>query len=98
MLGFSSRLFESPITVVSEHRLGFGVSLSSNIGQRFAESILDSFRRRFDAEEEQLFNLILDPITGSCTAYSALDLATWRSSDGLTEVCRWILERRRLTL
>ena len=42
----------------------FGVSLSSNIAQRFSEAIVAVFRQRFDAEESILFGHILDPSRG----------------------------------
>ena len=84
------------VTVVSEYRLGFGVSLSPNIAQRFAEAVLDSFRRRFDAQEEIFFNRILDSQSQQCTAYNDLDALTV-DEDGWTKVCWWIHERRKLT-
>ena len=90
-------LLDSPISVVSEHRLGFGVSLSSNIGQRFAEAILAIFRRRFDEEESALFETILDSSTGLCTPYSVRDSISLQD-DGWTDVCRWIHERRRISI
>ena len=96
LFGFHSGLETSPVTIVSEHRLGFGVSLSSNIGQLFAEAFLDSFRRSFDAEENVLFDATLDPSSGTCTPYNSLDFLTL-SRDGWTDVCRWIHERRRLS-
>ena len=46
-------------TFVSEYRLGFGLSVSSGIAQRFAEGILGIFRSRFDAQEEQIIDSIL---------------------------------------
>jgi len=84
------------VTVVSEYRLGFGVSLSPNIAQHFAEAILDSFRRRFDAQEEAFFTRLLDPTTQKCTAYNVLDSLTV-DEHGWTKVCWWIHERRQLT-
>jgi hypothetical protein len=47
---------------VSEQRLGFGASSSSNIGQRFAHFIAEVFRRAFDREEEEIFAQEDDPI------------------------------------
>ena len=40
---------------VNETRLGFGVSASSNICQRFAHAVVEVFRRAFDREEAELF-------------------------------------------
>ena len=93
--GFASP-FSSPITVVSEKVLGFGVSLSPNVAQRFAEAIVATFRSRFDEEEEMLFAQLLDPVSHQCAPYNVLDALT-TSGDGWTDVCRWIHERRRLT-
>ena len=85
------------VSVVSEYRLGFGVSLSSSIGQRAAELVLNSFRRRFDEEEEALFSRILDPTSSKCFGVGSLDELS-RSADGLTDACRWIQQRRLLSL
>ena len=46
---------------VSERRLGFGASSSSNIAQRFAHFIADVFRKAFDREEDELFKKETDP-------------------------------------
>ena len=88
---------EGPVaSVISEHRLGFGVSASPNIAQRFAWALVGVWKRRFDAEETALFNRLLDPITRQCTPYSEID-AQSTAEDGWTDVCRWIAERRRLS-
>ena len=41
------------IFFVSERRLGFGMTPSSNIAQRFSEALLHIFRQRMDAAEEK---------------------------------------------
>ena len=41
------------IFFISERRLGFGMTPSSNIAQRFSEALLDIFRRRMDAAEDE---------------------------------------------
>ena len=46
---------------VSEKRLGFGASSSSNIAQRFAHFISAVFRRAFDREEQEIFMKETDP-------------------------------------
>ena len=46
---------------VVEYVLGFGMSPSSNIAQRFAHALLWILRRRFDAEEAELFAQETDP-------------------------------------
>jgi len=89
--------FYVPITVVSEKRLGFGVSLSSNIAQRFSEAIVAVFRQRFDAEESILFGHILDPSSGVCLTHNLRDSLTMDSATGWTDVCRWIDTRRRVS-
>jgi hypothetical protein len=43
------------VTYVSEKRLGFGVSLSSNVAQRLSEAVVADFRARFDAQEIERF-------------------------------------------
>ena len=90
--------FGVPITVVAEKRLGFGVSLSSNVAQRFSEAIVAVFRQRFDAEEFKLFARTLDPSTGDCVPYNLRDSLTRDPSTGWTGVCRWIDNRRRLSV
>ena len=89
----------SPIQMsfVSELRLGFGLSLSPNIAQRFSDAIIHVFKTKFDAEEEILFNNILDSTSGKCVPYNDADRRTV-DSNGMTDVCRWIQERRRLTV
>jgi len=84
------------MSFVSELRLGFGLSLSPNVAQRFSDAIIHVFKMKFDAQEEILFNNILDSNTGICVPYNHMDL---RSVDaqGMSDVCRWIRERRRLT-
>jgi hypothetical protein len=47
---------------VSEQRLGFGASSSSNITQRFAHFIASVFRRAFDREEELVLAAEQDPV------------------------------------
>jgi hypothetical protein len=47
---------------VSEQRLGFGASSSSNITQRFSHFIASVFRRAFDREEELVFAAEQDPV------------------------------------
>ena len=47
---------------VNETRLGFGVSASSNICQRFAHAVVEVFRRAFDREEAELFAGETDPV------------------------------------
>lgn len=88
--------FGVPLTVVSERRLGFGVSVSSNIAQRFSEAIVAVFRSRFDVEESALFARMLDPLTGVCAPYDFRDGLTV-AADGWSDVCRWIDKRRRLS-
>ena len=46
--------------MVAEHRLGFGHTLSSNVGQRFADAILWYFEKEFDREEDAHFARILE--------------------------------------
>ena len=83
------------MTYFAEKRLGFGVSLSSNVAQRLSEAAVAAFRARFDAEKIQRFALILDPITGHCTPYNVPDSTTF--SNGWTGACRWIDGRRQLS-
>ena len=89
--------FHHPLRLCREKVLGFGVSLSPNVAQRFAEAIVATFRSRFDEEEEMLFAQLLDPVSHQCAPYNVLDALT-TSGDGWTNVCRWIHERRRLTV
>lgn len=83
------------LTFSQEERLGFGNSLAPNVAQRAGCAIVEVFRQRFDAEEEVLFNKLLDPTSNVCVPYSARDALTWRS--GWTDVCRWIDDRRQLS-
>ena len=48
-------------TVVAEYCVGFGISSSSNIAQRFAWSLIWILEQRFDAEEDLLFAAERDP-------------------------------------
>ena len=84
-----------PITYVAEKRLGFGVSLSSNVAQRFSESVVADFRSRFDAQELKHFADILDPVTHVCVPNNVLDATTL--VHGWTNACRWIDARRTLS-
>jgi hypothetical protein len=52
---------------VSEQRLGFGMSASSNICQRFAHALAEIFRIAFDREEEELFAAETDQTRRSYT-------------------------------
>jgi hypothetical protein len=79
---------------IAEQRLGFDISLSSNLGQRLAELILSVFRTEFDREENALFDTIL-PVGGACVSDGVIDAAT-RTASGYTDVCRWIARRRTL--
>ena len=83
------------VTYVSEKRLGFGVSLSSNFAQRLSEAAVADFRARFDAQEYIRYANILDPATGVCSPYNDLDRETL--TDGWSDACRWIDGRRRLS-
>ena len=94
--GFRKDPLSSPVSVISEHRLGFGVSLSPNVAQRFSHALLSVWRHRFDAEELVLFNSLLNPVTNVCTPYSIVDSLSL-SPDGWTDVCRFIDQRRRLS-
>jgi hypothetical protein len=38
---------------VTEYRLGFGVSCSSNVCQHFATALVQVFRKLFDEEEKK---------------------------------------------
>jgi hypothetical protein len=80
------------LTYIAEKRLGFGGSLSSTAAQRLSEAVLADFRSQMDLEEDELFALILDPVSGLCTPYNVPDSATL--VDGWTDACRWIHERR----
>ena len=44
---------------IAEYRLGFGLSLSSGIAQRFSEAIVAVFRNRLDEIEEPIMNEVL---------------------------------------
>ena len=83
------------LAVVVEHRLGFGLTLSSNVGQRFADAILWYFEKEFDREEDARFARILDPVTNVCTAVDQVDERARRN--GLTPACCWIRQRRLLS-
>ena len=48
-------------TIVAEYCVGFGISSSSNIAQRLAWALLWVLGRRFDAEENLLFDAESDP-------------------------------------
>jgi len=64
------------LVIVSELRLGFGLSLSPNIAQRFSDAIIGVFMAKFDAEEEIIFNSLHDPHSGECTPYNPEDQLT----------------------
>ena len=49
-----------------------------------------------DAEEDSIFNRVLEPISGLCRGYGAADLLTV-GTDGWTDACHWIARRRALT-
>ncbi|KAJ1621914.1 hypothetical protein T492DRAFT_886182, partial [Pavlovales sp. CCMP2436] len=54
--------------VISELRLGFGLSVSSNRAQRFSQAWLHVVAKRFDAEERPHFEAMLaDPLTHPAT-------------------------------
>ena len=57
---------------------------------------MEVFRKRFDAEEAQLFIQLPNPTTGLCAPFSVLD-AVSMTDDGWTDVCRWIYDCRRLS-
>ena len=97
LAGFDANQRTPPVSIVSEKRLGFGLSLSPNVAQRFSDAIIGVFKQKFDAEEETRFESILNSASGVCTPYSSSDLLTM-TPDGVTNVCRWIAERRRLSL
>ena len=80
---------------ISEYRLGFGVSLSSNVGQRFADLIIGEFRFRFDEQEAPLFDAVLSP-AGVCIGGGGMDELTRNDASGWTDACRWIGRRRTL--
>ena len=80
---------------IAERRLGFGITVSSNLGQRLAELILSIFRGEMDREENALFDVIL-PVGGVCVGDGLLDDAT-RTANGFTDVCKWIARRRTLS-
>ena len=85
----------SDLGFVAEKRLGFGLTISSNVGQRFAELVVADFTRRMEAAEAPFWDAVLDPHSGVCHGYGALD-APSRSSTGWTDACRWIARRRTL--
>jgi hypothetical protein len=87
-----------PLTVVSKKRLGFGVSLSSNVAQRFPKGILAVFRRRFDAEEAALFDGALNPLSRVCVPYNSCDSLPLNTATGWAGVCRWTNACRHLSL
>jgi hypothetical protein len=49
-----------------------------------------------DIEETKLFALVLGPVSGLCTPYNVPDSTTF--IDGWTDACRWIHERRMLSV
>ena len=77
------------LSSLQEMRMGFGNSISLNIAQRAGCAIMEVFRKRFDAEEAQLFIQLLNPTTNLCVPFSALD-AVSMTDDGWTDACRWI--------
>jgi len=80
---------------VAEKHLGFGLTISSNIGQRFADLAVPDFTRRMEAAEAPFWGATLDPRSGVCYGYGALG-APSRSPTGWTDACRWITRRRTL--
>ena len=87
------------VSFVSEHRLSFGITISSNVGQRAAELYLAIFRRRFDAEESAHFAAILPARSNAaCAGARPLDEATRWDGTGMTAVCSWIRRRRTLSI
>ena len=84
--------------IVSEFRLGFGLSASPNVAQRFAELMLHDFRVRFDSAESQFFSRIFNHISGECFGANEADRrSAVGRQDGLTDACRWIIRRRELS-
>ena len=83
---------------VTEKRLGFGLSLSPSVAQRFSELVLADFRSRLDAVENDFFESILSSSTGACHGNGARDLidAAGRA-DGMSAACRWVQQRRSLS-
>ena len=78
---------DGALVIVSEMRLGFGLSASSNIAQRFSDAIIGVFRRRFDAEEDELFALETDPARVAWLARrAALSAVTGRNERRLYAV------------
>jgi len=80
---------------VAEKRLGFGLTISSNVGQLFAELVVADFTRRMGAAEAPFWDAVLDPHSGVCHGCGVLD-APSRSPAGWTDACRWIARRRTL--
>jgi hypothetical protein len=65
------------LTYIAEKRLGFGGSLSSTVSQRLPGAVVADFRQQMDIEEEKLFALVLDPVSGLCTPYNVPDSTTF---------------------
>ena len=88
----------SSFSFVTEKRLGFGLSLSPSIAQRFSELVLADFRTRLDAEEDQYFDSILSSSSNVCSGADPKDiLEAAGRADGMTAACRWIQQRRFLS-
>ena len=68
----------SDLGFVAEKRLGFGLTISSNVGQRFAELVVADFTRRMEATKAPFWDAVLDPHSGVCHGYGVLG-ATSRS-------------------
>ena len=75
--------------------MGFGLTISSNAGQRFADLAVADFTRRMEAAEAPFWDATLDPRSGVCYGYGVLG-APSRPPAGWTDVCRWIARRRAL--
>ena len=72
---------------VAEKRLGFGLIISYNFGQRFADLAVADFTRRMEAAEAPFWGATLDPRSGVCYGYGALSTPS-RLPTGWTDVCR----------
>ena len=57
----ASRADDPSVAFIVELVLGFGGSASSNIAQRFASALVEACCRRFDREEDPLFDAMTDP-------------------------------------
>ncbi len=89
---------DSSFSVVTEKRLGFGLSLSPSIAQRFSELVLFDFRSRLDAAEDAYFESILSTASGTCSGSDPKDLMEAASrGDGMSAACRWVQQRRALS-